>query len=367
MIVAACSLASIEHAQRLGARGRARDDLLAWRASTSSCVGLERRRRPGRRRRPCRRPCARSARGRARPRRPPARSRTPPAPSRRRSARPCPRGRRAWRTSSSSPVRVRIFLRLRDDAADRDPLAVLALVELARAARRPSACSASRTCLSGCAEMNRPIDSFSIASSSCCSNSSGGIGGCDGRGERRGGAVAVRRRRPPRVEDRALADLRVLLGLLPGGLRLLEHGEHALARRAGRAERAALDQRLDRLLVDRAAGRRARRSPRATSNGPPSSRAALIASTALRSRRPSRRPARSGCCRRRRRTRGRRGSRPAAGSRSPSPRSARRRTGPCPWSPSPSRSAPPCTRRGSWPSATPCGRRSARSRRRGTC
>ena len=55
------------------------------------------------------------------------------------------------------------------------------------------------------------------------------------------------------VEDRALADLRVLLHLLAGGLGLLEHLEHSLARRAGRVERAALDQRLDRLLVDGAA------------------------------------------------------------------------------------------------------------------
>ena len=37
--------------------------------------------------------------------------------------------------------------------------------------------SASRTSFSGCAEMNRPIDSFSIASSSAWSNSSPGIGG----------------------------------------------------------------------------------------------------------------------------------------------------------------------------------------------
>ena len=54
------------------------------------------------------------------------------------------------------------------------------------------------------------------------------------------------------VEDRALADERVLLGLLARPLGLLEHREHALARVAGRAEGAALDQRLDRLLVDRA-------------------------------------------------------------------------------------------------------------------
>src|SRR6185503_2818158 len=52
------------------------------------------------------------------------------------------------------------------------------------------------------------------------------------------------------VEDRALPDLRVELGLLTRALRLLEHDEHAAPARAGRAERPALDQRLDRLLVD---------------------------------------------------------------------------------------------------------------------
>src|SRR5271154_5179865 len=54
------------------------------------------------------------------------------------------------------------------------------------------------------------------------------------------------------VEDRALADLRVLLELLPGGLCRLQDLHHPLAARAGRAEGPALDERLDRLLVDRA-------------------------------------------------------------------------------------------------------------------
>src|SRR6185437_6914582 len=72
--------------------------------------------------------------------------------------------------------------------------------------------------------------------------------------EARGGCGArpVRRAVPAfcQVEDRTLADLRILLDLLARALRLLEHGEHALAARAGRTERAALDQGLDRLLVD---------------------------------------------------------------------------------------------------------------------
>ena len=52
------------------------------------------------------------------------------------------------------------------------------------------------------------------------------------------------------IEDRTLADLQILLGLLAAALGLLEHLQHPLAARAGGAERAALDQRVDRLLVD---------------------------------------------------------------------------------------------------------------------
>jgi hypothetical protein len=48
-----------------------------------------------------------------------------------------------------------------------------------------------------------------------------GRGGTASRRPAAGGAVEV--------EDRALPDLGVLLGLLAGGLGLLEHGEHALA------------------------------------------------------------------------------------------------------------------------------------------
>ena len=67
-------------------------------------------------------------------------------------------------------------------------------------------------------------------------------------GRRAAARVAAHRQ----VEDRALPDLRVELGLLAGGLGLLEHAEHALARVARAAERAALDERLDRALVHRA-------------------------------------------------------------------------------------------------------------------
>src|SRR5271168_2824821 len=73
----------------------------------------------------------------------------------------------------------------------------------------------------------------------------------DGTAEHR--VLGRRARIVVEVEDRALADERILLDLLARPLGLLEHLEHALAARSGRAERAALDQRLDRLLVDRSA------------------------------------------------------------------------------------------------------------------
>ncbi len=57
------------------------------------------------------------------------------------------------------------------------------------------------------------------------------------------------RRRLAEVEDRALAEQLVGLLLLSPGERLLEALEHSLARRAGRVERAGLDERLERALV----------------------------------------------------------------------------------------------------------------------
>src|SRR5437870_7989439 len=50
------------------------------------------------------------------------------------------------------------------------------------------------------------------------------------------------------IEDRALAEQLVGLLLLPPGERLLEAGEHALARRARGVEPAAFDERLERAL-----------------------------------------------------------------------------------------------------------------------
>ena len=55
------------------------------------------------------------------------------------------------------------------------------------------------------------------------------------------------------VEDRGLAELGVLLRLRSRGLCMRQHGQHAAARGPGRVERAAADQRLDRLLVHAAA------------------------------------------------------------------------------------------------------------------
>src|SRR5688572_2777347 len=55
------------------------------------------------------------------------------------------------------------------------------------------------------------------------------------------------------VEDRPLAELRVLLRLRARALRLRQDLEHSRARGAERVERARLDEALDRALVDRAA------------------------------------------------------------------------------------------------------------------
>ena len=84
--------------------------------------------------------------------------------------------------------------------------------------------SASRTRLSGCSVMKMPIDSFSIASSSVRSNSCVGIGGCAGAAD---GVRVAAAPASNEVEDRALAHLRVLLGALAGGLRGVQHLEHA--------------------------------------------------------------------------------------------------------------------------------------------
>ena len=59
--------------------------------------------------------------------------------------------------------------------------------------------SASRSGFSGCAETNSPIASFSAASSSGCSNSSVGIGGCTGCAKRRQRRRRAERRRRPRL------------------------------------------------------------------------------------------------------------------------------------------------------------------------
>ena len=68
-------------------------------------------------------------------------------------------------------------------------------------------------------------------------------------GRRKGSSA--RRVRAAEIEDRPLPHGQVLLGLLPRTLGLLEHRQHSLARRPGRAERSALDERLNRLLVHR--------------------------------------------------------------------------------------------------------------------
>ena len=79
---------------------------------------------------------------------------------------------------------------------------------------------------------------------------------------------------PPRSKIEACPASRSA-ALLPPRERLLEQDEHPHSGGAGRVERAALDQRLERALVHDLAGRRARRSPRSTRTGR-SSRAATI-------------------------------------------------------------------------------------------
>ncbi len=139
-----------------------------------------------------------------------------------------------------SPPRVRIFF-----AAVMIPPALTQSLSLRSASSASGQStrwrSASRTCLSGCAEMNRPIASFSIASSSGCSNSSVGIGGCCGAAKAAAAPLESSPAAAPveAVEDRALADLEVLLDLLAGALGLLEHAEHAhrASRRSSRTRR----------------------------------------------------------------------------------------------------------------------------------
>ena len=77
-----------------------------------------------------------------------------------------------------------------------------------------------------------------------------GIGGWLGRGERAAAPLPAPVVGAAEVEDRALADQRVLLRPPARPPAPARAPQHPLARRAGRAERAALDERLDRLLVD---------------------------------------------------------------------------------------------------------------------
>ena len=121
--------------------------------------------------------------------------------------------------------------------------------------------SAARTSLSGWAEMNRPIASFSAASNSARSNSMAGIGAWLGV-----------TKPPPSPSPPATPSSRVEGGsaetkskiepwpiaascwaFCPAPWACSSMISMPLRRGAGRAERAALDQRLDRLLVDRPA------------------------------------------------------------------------------------------------------------------
>ena len=90
------------------------------------------------------------------------------------------------------------LLGLADHAADQHPVAVALVGEVAPAGSRRGRRSAALTSLSGWAEMNSPIDSFSAASSSARSNSSRGSGRGSGSRSRRRRRRSRRRRRRSR-------------------------------------------------------------------------------------------------------------------------------------------------------------------------
>ena len=101
-----------------------------------------------------------------------------------------------------------------DDPAGGDPVAVLALASSA-SGQSTSARSASRTSLSGCAEMNRPIDSFSTRQQLGLVELLGRDRRVARRGERRAARRRRRRRRAsPRSKIEPWPISRVLLGLL---------------------------------------------------------------------------------------------------------------------------------------------------------
>ena len=199
----------------------------------------------------CRLPCGPRGPSRARSRRRPSTASYSPSALPKTSISTAPARSSSVANIMWSPLRVRIRL-----VSVMIPPTVTGPCRGARRARRAgsrcAARSASCSGFSGCSEMNRPIASFSAASSSACSNSSPGSAGapCANAppGALAGAAVAVFE-----VEDRALPDHARPAG--PSGPRpapARAPSSMPAAGRAGRAERAALDQRLDRLLVDRA-------------------------------------------------------------------------------------------------------------------
>ena len=147
--------------------------------------------------------------------------RTRPAPCRRRGSRPTPSRSSSVANIMGSPFARADLLGLRDDPADRHPVAVLALGELGE---RAVDLRAQRL-----AHLLERVRGDEQADRLLLDGQQLGLVELLGRDRRVRGAAngGPRRRRRRRVvaevEDRALADLRVLLGLLPGALRLLEH------------------------------------------------------------------------------------------------------------------------------------------------
>ena len=143
--------------------------------------------------RPCRSRRGRRGRGRARSGRPRAAASRRRSPSRTRAARPGASRSSSVANITSSRARLDL-LRRRDHPADLHPLAVAALGDLGAAASRPSPAAPRARRLSGCSVMKRPMDSFSIASSSAVE--------LLGRDRRMGRAGERRARRRPRRRSR---------------------------------------------------------------------------------------------------------------------------------------------------------------------
>ena len=153
------------------------------------------------------------------------------------------------RKTIGSPFFVVICLSDATIPPTRDDLAVAAALELGeRAVRLAAQLVADRVTADAPRRRGRASPSRASAARSSRTR----------RARSRGWCFGAASPRVAEVEDRALAGEPVGLLAAAPRERRLEHLEHPLARRAGRVERAALDERLERALVRPPAGRRAR-------------------------------------------------------------------------------------------------------------